>query len=227
MAIKRKSLEFIHSILDKEESKTELLDLGNSYIRGDGVDYIKKNYEMGGFTYTDNGYGSKKVNIISKQYFTALGYNHTSIDLNGREDSLMLDLRNPIVDYTEYDLINKFDFILDMGTIEHIDNQYMAFKNIHDMCSVGGIFIHVVPREGYWMGHCKYKYNLKFFEDLASFNDYEILFLEINSERDIFCSIRKTKDGDFVSESNFNKLPLVIEEGGNFNDRELYPYAYG
>ena len=51
MAIKRKSLEFIHSILDKEESKIELLDLGNSYIRGDGIDYIKKNYEMEGFTY--------------------------------------------------------------------------------------------------------------------------------------------------------------------------------
>ena len=59
MAIKRKSLEFIHSVLDNEgESNTELLDLGNSYIRGDGIGYIEENYEMDGFTYTDNGHFS-------------------------------------------------------------------------------------------------------------------------------------------------------------------------
>jgi len=225
MAIKRKSLEFIHSILDKKEgSEIELLDLGNSYIRGDGIDYIKDNFEMSGFTYTDNGYGSGKVNIISKQYFTALGYNHTSIDLNGREDSLMIDLRYPISD-VEYDLLNKFDFTLDIGTVEHIDNQYMAFKNIHDMCKVDGIFIHVLPRENYWMGHCRYKYNLKFFEQLASYNDYEILTLKVEDEKDILCSIKKIKDNDFMSESDFDKLPLVVESG-KFNDRDLYPYAY-
>ena len=181
MAIKRKSLEFIHSVLDTQsESKSELLDLGNSYIRGDGIDYIKDNFEMSGFTYTDNGYGSGKVNIISKQYFTALGYTHTSIDLNGREDSLVIDLRYPITD-SEYDLLNKFDFTLDIGTVEHIDNQYMAFKNIHDMCKVDDI--------------------------------------------DIFCSIRKTKSDDFMSDSDFEKLPLIVEDG-KFNDRDLYPYAY-
>lgn len=225
MAIKKNSLEFIHSILDKEDdSKTKLLDLGNSYIRGDGIGYIKENYEMEGFTYTDNGHGSKKVNIISKEYFTALGYDHTSIDLNGREDSLVIDLRYPITD-SEHDLKNRFDFTLDIGTVEHIDNQYMAFKNIHDMCKVEGIFIHTLPREKYWMGHCKYKYNLKFFEDLASYNDYEILTLKIDNEKDILCSIKKTKDNDFMTESDFSKLPLVIESG-TFNDRDLYPYAY-
>ena len=225
MAIKRKSLEFIHSVLDNEgESNTELLDLGNSYIRGDGIGYIEENYEMDGFTYTDNGHGSKKVNIISKQSFTALGYNHTSIDLNGREDSLVIDLRYPITD-SEYDLVNKFDFILDIGTAEHIDNQYMAFKNIHNMSKVGGIFIHTLPREKYWMGHCKYKYNLKFFEDLASYNDYEILELKIDDEKDILCSIRKTEPIDFMKKSDFDKLPLVTETG-EFNDRDLYPYAY-
>ena len=208
MAIKRKSLEFIHSVLDNEgESNTELLDLGNSYIRGDGIGYIEENYEMDGFTYTDNGHGSKKVNIISKQYFTALGYNHTSIDLNGREDSLVIDLRYPITD-SEYDLVNKFDFILDIGTAEHIDNQYMAFKNIHNMSKVGGIFIHTLPRE-----------------KLASYNDYEILELKIDDEKDILCSIRKTEPIDFMKKSDFDKLPLVTETG-EFNDRDLYPYAY-
>lgn len=225
MAIKRKSLEFIHSVLDTQsESKSELLDLGNSYIRGDGIDYIKDNFEMSGFTYTDNGYGSGKVNIISKQYFTALGYNHTSIDLNGREDSLVIDLRYPISD-SEYDLLNKFDFTLDIGTVEHIDNQYMAFKNIHDMCKVGGIFIHVLPRENYWMGHCRYKYNIDFFEKLASYNNYEIMTLKIEDDKDIFCSIKKTNSDNFMPDSDFEKLPLIVEDG-KFNDRDLYPYAY-
>ena len=75
----------------------------------------------------------------------------------------------------------------------HIDNQYLAFKNIHDMCKVDGIFIHVLPRENYWMGHCRYKYNIEFFEKLASHNNYEIMTLKIEDDKDIFCSIRKTK----------------------------------
>ena len=66
---------------------------------------------------------------------------------------------------------------------------------------------------------------LKFFEDLASYNDYEILELKIDDEKDILCSIRKTEPIDFMKKSDFDKLPLVTETG-EFNDRDLYPYAY-
>ena len=73
MGIRRHSLEFIHEIIDNLGNNLEMLDMGNTYIKGNAIDYIKENYEMENF---------EKVGdyLISKQYFTALGYNHTSID---------------------------------------------------------------------------------------------------------------------------------------------------
>ena len=49
--------------------------------------------------------------------------------------------------------------------------------------------------------------------------------LKIEDDKDIFCSIRKTKSDDFMTDSDFEKLPLIVEDG-KFNDRDLYPYAY-
>lgn len=46
--------------------------------------------------------------------------------------------------------INQFDVITNYGTIEHINDQYHAFKNVHDMCKSGGIMIHNFPPQGHW-----------------------------------------------------------------------------
>ena len=216
MGIRRHSLEFIHEVIDKLKDDVEMLDMGNTYIKGNAIDYIKENYEMEGFNYVDG-------NVISKEYFTALGYKHTSIDLNQKENAMSIDMRKPII---EDNIINKFDVILDIGTSEHIEYQYMNFKNLYDMCKTGGLFIHVLPREGYWKKHCKYKYNFDFFKQLAKRNEYEILILDIRLDKDICCCMKKTNNKGFMLEDDFNKLSLVVEEGNNFNDRDLYPYAY-
>jgi hypothetical protein len=122
--------------------------------------------------------------------------------------------------------VNNFDVMIDIGNSEHVEDQYMNFKNLHDVCKVGATFIYALPREGYWENHCKYKYNLDFFEKLADANDYEVLMLEIRNERDICCSMKKKTDSEFMSDDKFKKLPIIIEPGNNFNDRSLYPYAY-
>ena len=53
-----------------------------------------------------------------------------------------------------------------------------------------------------------------------------MLKLDIITENYICCCMKKTKENNFMSEEEFNKLPLVVEEGDSFNDRHLYPYAY-
>ena len=229
MGIRRHSLEFIHKNINELGSNLEILDMGNTYIKGQGcIDYINKNYSISNDTTLD-GFNRVNGNIISKEYFTALGHTHTSIDLNGKEGALTVDLRNPVEEMVP-ELINKFDVIMDIGTSEHVEYQYMNFKNLYDMLKVGGQFVHILPLEGTWMAHCKYKYNFDFFKLLAEANNYKILDLYVEKtsadNTDVCCSMKKTSDGNFMSESDFDNLPLVIEGGENFNDRVLYGYAY-
>ena len=180
-----------------------------------------KNQETMTIDITPNNDMKIAMNVADKLF-----QGNTSIDLNGMEDSLRVDLRNPIMDEAP-ELIDKFDVIIDIGTSEHVEYQYMNFKNLYDMLKVGGIFIHVLPKGGYWEGHCKYKYNFDFFKLLAESNDYEILDLHNRIDKDICCSMKKVKSNKFMNESDFDKLPMVIESGNNFSDRQLYGYAYG
>jgi len=221
MGVRIHAMDFIHQNIDNLEDNLKILVMGNQYIKGSGIDYITENYEydMNNFTYV-------KGQIIAKEYFTALGYQHTAIDLNGKEGSIQFDLRTPIAESNQADFIDSFDVMIDIGNSEHVDNQYMNFKNLHDVCKVESTFIYVLPKEGHWEGHCKYKYNLDFFEKLAEANGYEILMLEVRNERDICCSMKKKTSDEFMSEGDFKKLPIIIESGNNFNDRTLYPYAY-
>ena len=220
MGIRAHSLKFIHSIIDDLGAPLEILDMGNTYIKGDAIDYIKQTYVLENFTFIGDY-------ITSKDYFTALGHNHTSIDLNEKEGSLPIDLRLPIIDDDK--LVNNFDVILDIGTSEHVDNQYMNFKNLYELCKVGGLFIHVLPMKDYHENHCKYKYTPEFFNELATANGYELVILKnvmFNDQIEINCCLKKGSKSGFMSEDGFINLPFIIEDGHDFNDRELYPYAY-
>ena len=71
------------------------------------------------------------------------------------------------------------NLVSDFGTIEHVDNQYQVFKNVHDVCIRNGVIIHTLPTLNYWKDHCKYFYSKEFFVELARLCDYKILDLEI------------------------------------------------
>ena len=227
MGIRRHAITFIHKVLDSNFDilkDQHVIEMGNTYIRGDAIHWIENNkFELEGFTYINN-------NLISKEYFTALGCKHTSIDLNMKEGALPIDLRKSIKDNDKHKLINTANIILDSGTSEHVEYQYMNWKNLYDLTKVGGIFIHILPKVGYWENHCEYKYDIDFFEQLATTNQYEII--EISNDyvdKDICAALRKTNNNGFISEKEFNKLPIHVckpEGTSMLNDRALYPWAY-
>ena len=67
-----------------------------------------------------------------KLYFTNLGYEHTSVDLNGLDGALIKDL-SKLEDFAEYK--EYFDVITNAGTIEHVEpfeKQHTAFLNVHN-----------------------------------------------------------------------------------------------
>ncbi len=74
-----------------------------------------------------------EMQISIKRIMQWLGATHTSIDLNGRDRALRLDLSQPL----PADLLGRFDLVTNAGTTEHIvtgddfRDQWQVFKSIH------------------------------------------------------------------------------------------------
>jgi len=109
-----------------------------------------------------------------KEYFVNRGYQHVSVDLNGRNGSIAKDLSKP----RQFNVWHgDFDVVTNSGTTEHVEPlnaQYRCFSIIHDCLRLNGISIHVVPdaneldQRGAWADHCPFYYSTDFFEMLAA-----------------------------------------------------------
>lgn len=150
-----------------------------------------------------------------KKYYESLGVDYTSIDLNGANDSLVHDLSLPLPD----SLLGKFDSCSNWGTLEHTNNQYVSFKNTHDLVKLNGLMLHALPLEGHWPNHCRYYYNTDFVQQLSKLCQYEIFQLNIAktgtyagtasmpNRHIIFVTLVK-RAPSFITESQFNKLNI-------------------
>ena len=90
----------------------------------------------------------------SKDVFQKLGYASYFVDIIPfRGVERVLDLNNPI-EWSAADLLEKFDVVIDPGTLEHIFNIGQAFKSVLALLKPGGIVIHLNPinqiNHGFW-----------------------------------------------------------------------------
>ena len=154
-----------------------------------------------------------------KEYYSNRGVNHISIDLNGNNGSLELDL-SKIIDKKEW--FNYFDIITNSGTTEHIEPkqaQYITFMNIHNCMKVGGIAVHLVPDineleiNGKWKGHCNNYYSFNFFYMLSQKNAYEIISFKIINGL-ICVGLQKTRDNTFMKDQHFFLKYINRKRGG-------------
>ena len=155
---------------------------------------------------------------------------HISLDLNGLHGSLVVDLCKPV----HASFYNRFHLITNYGTAEHVNNQYQVFKNIHDMCKVNGIMIHVLPIPNTWPNHCRFYYPKDFFIDLSSRCNYKLLRIELKNANTppvpekilIYVVFSKLEPGEFISKKSFKQLNLVdtkvIRRVGNYNIQKYY-----
>jgi hypothetical protein len=111
----------------------------------------------------------------AKEYYTRLGANHVSMDINGKDGAIVVDLCQPVEDA----FLNRFNLLTNYGTTEHVEKQYVAFRNIHNMVEVGGVMVHSIPLVGSWRGHCPYHYSNKFPEYLRDVCQYKIVYKAI------------------------------------------------
>ena len=139
--------------------------------------------------------GNKKTGSDTyKTFFTAQGFEHVSIDWNGLDGALGLDLREPID-------LDRFDMVTNFGTTEHVSEQEPAWRNIHNLTKVGGVIVSMCPMEGDWWWHGQHYPKKSFYNQFAELNGYRIDHMEIgrsHPNRNIDVRMTKLKDGDFV-----------------------------
>src|SRR5262249_18637443 len=105
-----------------------------------------------------------------RRYYEEAGVElYIAFDISGRNSSLKVDLCK------DHDFIAQFDIVTNYGTMEHVNEQYHAFKNMHDLCVSGGVMLHAFPVVGHWPHHGRYYYSLPFAYELARRAKYHVL----------------------------------------------------
>lgn len=129
-----------------------------------------------------------------KEYFTSVGMEHVSYDWNGRDGALQVDLGS-----SQSTTLDTHDIVTNFGTSEHVSGQYWCFRNVHEMCKVGGVMIHAVPFKNCWPDHCDFRYSPSFFKKLSDACGYEIILNIVDGSiggpsKRIACALLYKKD---------------------------------
>ena len=90
-----------------------------------------------------------------------------------------------------------YDTIMDPGSIEHIFNIPQAFKNISDMCKIGGTILHALPTNNY-CGHGFWQISPELFFSLYSeangYAETEVFLAGLNDYKNWY-KVKKPKNG--------------------------------
>lgn len=105
----------------------------------------------------------------SKDFFELLGFDdYQDIDFDSVAGcSIIHDMNRPLPRECE----NRFDFVLENGTIEHIFDIKTAVGNIAKAVKVGGLVCHVSPVDAF--NHGFYNFSINFFNDFYRANGFE------------------------------------------------------
>jgi hypothetical protein len=149
--------------------------------------------------------GNKKNSIgVYKDYLTACGYVHVSVDINGLDGALALDLREPVVPaLLARGLPVVYDMLTNSGVTEHVlTDQQAVWRNCYELVRVGGVQVHVSPAANHWMRHGFYHPTEQFYRVMAKQNGMRVLHLAeyrwTPGKVLTRCVLRKDRDAPFV-----------------------------
>ena len=147
----------------KVESDSSLLQLGRQNIRFDLSDFSKGK----------NNFKVEKGIDASEIFYKLIGDFSTvdSVDIQDKDRPTYIhDLEIPFSN----DFLNKYDFIYDGGTLEHVLNPILAMNNLLPILKVGGYIIHQVPANNF-CNHGRYQFSPSFFEDYYLSKGFKII----------------------------------------------------
>jgi hypothetical protein len=188
----------------------------------------KRMLELGNQRFQDDSIPER----TGKEYFTKRGVKeHISIDLNGLDGAIRLDLSRVI---TVREWCSYFDVVTNFGTSQYLEPkaaQYVCFRNIHNWLKVGGVAIHIVPdadelkQKGLLKGFCNNYYSHAFFENLAAHNRYELVCSKLTGCGHRLACVQKTQDAPFMGDRKEFLKHITRRMGGflyvGMNDRGL------
>lgn len=126
---------------------------------------------------------NKEYSGFCENLLSDIGFeNIDSIDNSSYEGATILhNMNKPIPE----NLKNKYDFVLDLGTTEHIFNIPQVCENIIDLLNIDGIYVCFIPNNN-CSGHGIYQFSPEFF--LSTYTKkygMEILELYISKVNDV------------------------------------------
>ena len=154
-----------------------------------------------------------------KNYLISKGaIEHISIDMNGKNGALVIDLSKKIDKWNGY-----FDMVTNYGTAEHVENGiYECYENIHNFTKSGGMMVHAGPITGGCPWHSPYHYDPDFFTKLCSINNYDCIMTEVrvmpvgrkknvpDKDKSLLCAVIIKKDNSpFCSKESFLNMNAI------------------
>ncbi|MFV1983005.1 MAG: hypothetical protein ACC657_05630 [Thiohalomonadales bacterium] len=149
-------------------------------------------FPINGFRMLELG-NKKNSKGVYKDYFNSIGIEHISIDWNGEDGALNLDLRKPIK-------LDPFTHVTNIGTTEHVTNQKAVWENIHNLTDIDGVISSLTPLPGDWWWHGTWYPTEEFFYQFQQ-NGYKIEYMAIGREhpnRNLCVRLRKVENCDFI-----------------------------
>jgi len=153
------TLEILDMLNENGYIKGPVLDLGNQEFKNVTKDELKQFAMVNGYY---NLLEKPTVkNLLRDRYGIE---NYCDIDINGgAEITANFCHEGEIKNYK-----NRFNTILDFGTLEHIFDQYSAFRNIYSICKPDGHLIHTLPY--IQPDHGLFNYSMKVVTAIVKFN---------------------------------------------------------
>jgi len=149
--------------------KTITLGRQNVFVEPREIDQLFKDYGYSGFP--ESNFAQSRM-PFADSLLSAMGASTVdSIDVSDYEGATVLfDMNHPIPD----DLKNRYDCLIDGGTLEHIFFFPTALKNCMQMVKVGGHLIFLTPANN-WFGHGFYQFSPElFYRALSPENGYQV-----------------------------------------------------
>ena len=166
--------------------ESAICDLGATQIFGDGaeegvrsfLDFYSKRTPK---AKAPGAVPDETVKKIAKGGFLGellelAGFEYLALDIFTAPRTILFDLN---AHAPGPKLLRHFDLVMNLGTTEHVFNQFRAFQTIHDLTKPGGVIYHDLPMAGYF-DHAFFRYDPLFFRTVLPANNYEVLVQEIS-----------------------------------------------
>ena len=238
MALSKYAFDLILELRSRSlfQNKTSVLDMGDQNLSMDNSILLKRlndnrislDSEQSSLLQSKD---NPKFYLSSSFLWQILGFEKTDrIDLSfhikrievlKNQTLIKHDLNLPI----DEKFHNQYDIVTDFGNNEHIFEVSTAFKNMHNFCKKDG---YLIISQSLIYGNGFYNFNFDFFETLAAYNNYDIVFSNIyfffkdnsyiNTELDINF-LKKIKD------DNVDSINQVYVFRKNDDRKFILPYV--